>query len=369
MGCLRPRLTVRLLVPLLLTLLLLLTLFLVSCGKSALTLTLDTNGQGTAAKSPDATSYAPGTEVTLTATPADGWYFWYWDGVDADLDIASVMDNPHIVVMNRDIEATAVFDQAHALIINIVGKGDVSRSPDQDLYAPGVQVTLTATPKNGWAFDRWEGYGMDVPLRTNPWTTRMWFGGGAGGEDLVLTAYFVEEADSSRVAVPDLVYLDVNEAETVLTPLGLTYEVVHEEWQSAGSSDDYVIYEQDTAPGTMVATGYSVGVSIWRFGLVAGNYIGLTEEQATQSIEALGRTANVVNATASDPADVGKVLAQNPAPGTPLNGISTITITVGETSTVTTVKPPLPPTPSLPPTPPVTPPPTTPPLPPVPPHL
>jgi len=164
---------------------------LASCGGDRYVLTLSTEGQGTAAKSPDQSSYAPGTEVTLTAAPtADGWYFWFWHGVDMyQGDPYLVMENPHIVVINRDMDVTARFDQAHAIIVNIEGKGKVSKSPDQALYPPGTQVTLTATPANGWTFDSWtSAMGLDQPKRTNPWTIRTYF----DGEDWVVTAHFME---------------------------------------------------------------------------------------------------------------------------------------------------------------------------------
>ena len=144
----------------------------------------------------------------------------------------------------------------------------------------------------------------------------------------------------SKVSVPDLVHLYLSEAEDVLSPLDLTADVVHEEWQTAGSSDDFVIYEQDPAPGTKVAPGSTVEVSIWRFGALMPNVVGKTEAEATQELELYLLTVNVVRVFATLPGNVGKVLAQDPAAGTPLNadgGISNATITVGKTALSPTV--------------------------------
>jgi len=144
-----------------------------------------------------------------------------------------------------------------------------------------------------------------------------------------------------KVSVPDLVFLYLSQAEDVLSPLGLTVKVVHEEWQTAGSSDDYVICEQDPAPGTKVAPGSTVGVSIWRFGALMPNVVGKTQAEATQELELYLVTVNVVKAFTTLPGSVGKVLAQDPAAGTPLNadgGTSAATITVGKQGIV---KPPI----------------------------
>ena len=48
--------------------------------QNAYTLTVDIVGSGTVAKDPDAATYAHGTEVTLTATPATGWTLLSLDG-------------------------------------------------------------------------------------------------------------------------------------------------------------------------------------------------------------------------------------------------------------------------------------------------
>ena len=45
----------------------------------------------------------------------------------------------------------------HDLDVNIVGNGSVTVDPDEELYAYGDQVTLTAVPAPGWSFAGWSG--------------------------------------------------------------------------------------------------------------------------------------------------------------------------------------------------------------------
>jgi len=71
----------------------------------AMNFTLTTNvvGSGSVSRSPNATSYASGTVVTLTATPASGFVFSSWSG-----DVTST-SNPVQVTMNANKTVTATF--------------------------------------------------------------------------------------------------------------------------------------------------------------------------------------------------------------------------------------------------------------------
>jgi NOL1/NOP2/fmu family ribosome biogenesis protein len=67
------------------------------------TLDVRTEGSGSVTVDPDQTSYLSGTEVTLTAEPATGWYFTGWSGV------LSGTENPEQVTMDTDKVITATF--------------------------------------------------------------------------------------------------------------------------------------------------------------------------------------------------------------------------------------------------------------------
>ena len=119
--------------------------------QNAYTLTVDIVGSGTVAKDPDAATYAHGTEVTLTATPATGWTFSAWSG-------ACTGSGACVVTMDGNKSVTATFIQnAYELTVDIVGSGTVAKDPDAATYPHGTEVTLTATPATGWTFSAWSG--------------------------------------------------------------------------------------------------------------------------------------------------------------------------------------------------------------------
>jgi hypothetical protein len=96
--------------------------------------------------------YNYGDVVELTAVPAPGWSFTYWEG---DL---SGNQTTAIIVMDGNKTVTAVFTQnQYALNITIIGNGNVSKNPDKETYIYGENVTLTATPESGWFFAGWSG--------------------------------------------------------------------------------------------------------------------------------------------------------------------------------------------------------------------
>ncbi|MDR2592810.1 MAG: InlB B-repeat-containing protein [Chitinispirillales bacterium] len=103
---------------------------------------------GTVSRSPNQTSYMSGSSVTVTAEPASGYVFTRWSGASTSTSTSVT------VAMNSNLELTANFE--HALTINQIGQGIVSRSPDQTSYSHGTSVTITATPTNGY-FIGWSG--------------------------------------------------------------------------------------------------------------------------------------------------------------------------------------------------------------------
>ncbi|MGY3090398.1 putative repeat protein (TIGR02543 family) [Hymenobacter sp. UYAg731] len=131
-------------------------------------LTVSTVGSGTVTKSPDQASYASGTNLSLTATPATGYQFSGWSGD------ATGATNPLSVTMtsNKTITATftAIPPMTYTLTTNAVGTGTVAKSPSQTSYASGASVALTATPGTGYTFTGWSG---DATGTTNPLTVTM----------------------------------------------------------------------------------------------------------------------------------------------------------------------------------------------------
>lgn len=139
--------------------------------------------QGSITADPAGPEYAPGTEVELTATAAEGWNFAQWDG---DLSGSA---NPATITMDTHKSVSAVFveDQV-SLTVNTDGNGSVLKTPSGGLYFPGTDVTLTPIADLGWEFTGWTG---DVPAgqeNDNPLTITI-------TDDTVITAVFEESGN------------------------------------------------------------------------------------------------------------------------------------------------------------------------------
>ncbi|GAB3874843.1 hypothetical protein GCM10028824_28770 [Hymenobacter segetis] len=131
------------------------------------TLTVSTSGSGSVTKTPNQTSYASGTTVSLQATPASGYKFNGWSGA------ATGTTNPLTVTMNANKSITATFvatTTSYTLTTAVTGSGTVTKSPNQTSYLSGTSVTLTATPAAGYTFSGWSGAATGT---TNPLTVTM----------------------------------------------------------------------------------------------------------------------------------------------------------------------------------------------------
>ncbi len=134
--------------------------------KYALNVAID--GNGTVTKNPNNSTYLRGTDVTLTANPAEGWQFSGWSG-DASGTGASATVN-----MNSEKNVTATFTAlpTYELTtgVNVPGSGSVSKSPDWVSYYQGKSVSLTASAATGWRFGSWSG---DATGSSNPVSVTM----------------------------------------------------------------------------------------------------------------------------------------------------------------------------------------------------
>lgn len=118
-------------------------------------------GTGTVVKTPSATEYEAGSSVILTATPASGFLFSGWSGD------SSGSTNPLTLAVNADMSITATFSAIPisytlAVSANDATKGDVSVSPLKSSYSLNEEITLTASPSGGNAFDSWEENGSTL---------------------------------------------------------------------------------------------------------------------------------------------------------------------------------------------------------------
>ena len=122
------------------------------------------SGQGAVAKLPDQPAgYFIGQEVALTAIPASGWQFVEWSGDATGTSPATT------VTITAQTNVTATFAPLGAVTLTTSttgnGTGAIEIDPEQDDYAWGTQVTLTAMPGPDSVFAGWSG---DVTSSANP---------------------------------------------------------------------------------------------------------------------------------------------------------------------------------------------------------
>ena len=129
------------------------------------TLTTSVTGSGSISLSPTGTVFSCGTPITVTAVPATYYSLTGFSGA------ITGTTNPQTFTLNANASITAAFSQTSFPInITIVGPGTVTANPADSGsgYAPGTQVTLTATPNTGALFN---GFSGSVTSATSPVTT------------------------------------------------------------------------------------------------------------------------------------------------------------------------------------------------------
>ncbi len=113
-------------------------------------LTVQLDGQGTV--TPSQGQYVAGTEVTLKATPAEGWHFVSWSGA------ATGSEPTKAITIAGDTEVTAHFAQnpvaTFSLTTEVTGQGRVE--PATGTFEQGTVATVSAIPETDWVFVRWE---------------------------------------------------------------------------------------------------------------------------------------------------------------------------------------------------------------------
>jgi hypothetical protein len=145
----------------------------VGCGvvfRLGYNLTVTKSGSGVVTSSPSGidcgsacgSAFQPGTQVTLTATPASGATFTGWGGA------CSGTGRTCSVMMNADQSVSAKFTGSkYSLSVSLIGSpgGSVTSNPSgidcgatcSATFSQGTQVTLTATPAGGWGLAGWGG--------------------------------------------------------------------------------------------------------------------------------------------------------------------------------------------------------------------
>ena len=128
--------------------------------------TVDNDGNGTATATP--TSAAEGTEITLTATPSEGYHFKEWQVISGSVTI----ENNKFTMPAGNVTVKAVFEKDAATEYTVTvendGNGTATASPTS--AAEGTEVTLTATPNEGYHFKEWQVVSGSVTIENNKFT-------------------------------------------------------------------------------------------------------------------------------------------------------------------------------------------------------
>ena len=102
-------------------------------------------------------TFASGTQVSLTATPSSGYSFSGWS--------TGSTANPLTVTLNSNTTITANFQvivNSYTLTVTAGEGGSVSSEGGE--YEEGTEVTITATPEEGYEFTEWSDGSTTNPL-------------------------------------------------------------------------------------------------------------------------------------------------------------------------------------------------------------
>ena len=164
------------------------------------TLTLTASEGGTV--SPESGTYTENDSVELLATPDSTYVFVNWTGSSTSTD------NPLNVTMDADKSYSANFaKKQYPLTIIVEGEGTISeeivtngRVEDYDV---GTLVQLTATPSDGWKFDKW----VELDVHTNPLEVSI-------TDSVTLTARFYIPIDSVSIT-PSALQMILGDIDTL----------------------------------------------------------------------------------------------------------------------------------------------------------
>lgn len=130
-----------------------------SCGETeteAYKITLDYDeSQGAVTLEPDAETYAPNTEVTVSVSAKESFVV---DSVKVDGEKVTLKEGKYQLTVTKDMTVSASFYPEGGYHVTLADydeeKGTVSLSPVQEGYLPGTTVTVNAEPAEGYEVDQ-----------------------------------------------------------------------------------------------------------------------------------------------------------------------------------------------------------------------
>ena len=133
------------------------------------TISVKTDGNGTASAS--LAKAAANTEITLSATPNEGYHFKEWE---VESPTGLVITNNKFTMPEGNVEVKAIFEEdvpaptEFTITVKTDSNGTASASPDKAVA--GTEIALTATPNEGYHFKEWQVISGDVTIVDDKFT-------------------------------------------------------------------------------------------------------------------------------------------------------------------------------------------------------
>ena len=171
------------------------------------TLTITAGEGGTV--STEGGTFDEGTEVTVTATPDEGYVFVRWEGSDSTENSLTITLNS-----NESINALFEFIPLYTLTVLSSEGGVVSTAGGE--YTEGAEVEIIATPNEGFSFTGWEGIedtssSVTVSVSSNATVTALF-------EAIPQFAVIVSASEGGTVSTNGGTYLEGSEFSILATP-------------------------------------------------------------------------------------------------------------------------------------------------------
>jgi hypothetical protein len=133
---------------------------------AAHSITIQNDGNGTASSS--VASALAGTEITLTAAPNNGYHFKEWQVVSGGVTVSdSKFTMPGNVVT---VKAIFEVNAPDTYSVTVQNDGNGTASANVASAVSGTEITLTATPNNGYHFKEWQVVSGGVTVADSKFT-------------------------------------------------------------------------------------------------------------------------------------------------------------------------------------------------------
>jgi beta-lactam-binding protein with PASTA domain len=149
------------------------------------------------------------------------------------------------------------------------------------------------------------------------------------------TVRLVVSRGTKPVNVPDVVGKDVDEARSLLTGAGLKVTTKDD---TGSTEDPGTVTAQSPKAGSKLRPGATITLTVAK-AIEVPDLAGKTEQEASRTLQRAGFEVRVRDVAASDPAQDGVVVDQNPAAGEPRKRGSTVTIQVARVTSTPTPTP------------------------------